>query len=317
MLCPTFLLSFGLSLGLAASLQAAHFDVQQEPDGVTVKLNGKLFTRYLIKSGAKPILWPIIGPHGDEVTRQYPMRKAGEDEKADHPHQRSCWFTHGDVNGVNFWDEGGKHGDIVQREFGQVAGGDQAVIVTRNDWVGPDGKKQCEDLRTVTFGVDGDSVWFDFDITLTATDGPVKFGDTKEGTFGIRVAGTMNVDSKLGGRIINSDGVTDGNAWAKAAAWCDYQGPVKGKTVGIAVMNHPSSFRYPTYWHVRTYGLFAANPFGVSDFTKAAKGAGAYTLEAGKSLTLNYRVLIHQGDEQVGRVAEVFEAYAKTKKSGT
>jgi hypothetical protein len=310
-----FAATFGLSLALAAALSAAQFEVEKEEDGVTVKRDGQLFTRYLIKSGAKPILWPLIGPYGDEVTRQYPMRKAGEGEKADHVHQRSCWFTHGAVNQVNFWAETGSHGEIVHREFVAVSGGEQAIIATRNDWVGPDGKRQCADLRTLTFGAEGSNVWFDFDITVTASDGPLTFGDDKEGTFGVRVAGTMDVDSKLGGRIVNSEGATDANAWGKAAAWCDYHGPVKGQTVGIAIMNHPSSFRYPTYWHVRTYGLFAANPFGLSYFTKAAKDAGSCTVEAGKSLTLNYRVLIHKGDEQEGRVAEVFQAYAKTDRS--
>ncbi len=102
----TFGLAMGLMGCLAVAAEAAKFEVQQEPDGVTVKLDGKLLTRYVIKSGAKPILWPIIGPYGDAVTRQYPMGEALPDEKSDHPHQRSFWFTHGDVNGVSFWMEG-------------------------------------------------------------------------------------------------------------------------------------------------------------------------------------------------------------------
>ena len=117
-------------------------------------------------------------------------------------------------------------------------------------------------------------------------------------------------------RSSTAKGQTNAEAWGKAAAWCDYHGPVKDNVVGIAVMNHPSSFRYPTYWHVRTYGLFAANPFGLSYFTKAAKNAGDFTVEAGQSITLNYRVLIHKGDEQEGRVAEVFRAYAATPEAG-
>jgi hypothetical protein len=314
MLRPTLFLPCGLLFVSAVSVQAAQFEVKQESDGVTVLWSGKLLTRYVVKSEAKPILWPIIGPYGDEITRQYPMRPAAEGEKADHPHQRSCWFTHGDVNGVSFWAETAGHGEIVHREFLKVAGGEQAVIATRNDWLLPDGKKLCEDQRTVTFGVDGENVWFDFDVTVTATDGKVTFGDTKEGTFGFRVAGTMNVDSKPGGRIVNSEGATDAAAWAKTASWCDYHGPVKGHVVGIAVMNHPRSFRYPTYWHVRTYGLFAANPFGVADFTKAPKGTGAHTLDPGQSFTLNYRVLIHKGDEKEGRVAEAWDRYAKAAK---
>jgi hypothetical protein len=303
----------GLFLG-AAALQAAQFEVEKEQDGVTVKLNGKLVTRYVIKSGTKPILWPIMGPYGDEMTRRYPMREDGVGERKDHVHQRSCWFTHGQVNGVNFWAETGKHGEMVHREFLKVAGGEQAVIETRNDWLDPDQKRVCEDRRRVTLGVTGDNVWFDFDITLTATDGPLTFGDDKEGTFGLRVAGTMDVDAKLGGKIVNSEGQTNQDAWGKPASWVDYHGPVNDKIVGLAVLNHPRSLRYPTHWHVRTYGLFAANPFGLSHFTKGAKGAGDLTVEAGKSFTLNYRVLIHKGDEKEGRVAEAFQAYAQTEK---
>lgn len=311
---PPVLLICAVLLSLPTAVRAGTFELQQEEDGVTVKHDGQLFTRYVIKSHTKPILWPLIGPYGDEITRQYPMREALPTERADHPHQRSCWFTHGDVNGVSFWHEGDKHGDIVHREFVRVAGGPQGVIAARHDWIGPDGKRQCADLQTITFGTEGDNLYFDFDITLTATDGPVVFGDTKEGTFGVRVAGTMKVDAKLGGQIVNSEGATNADAWAKAAAWCDYHGPVKDKVVGIAVMNHPSSFRFPTYWHVRTYGLYAANPFGVSQFTKAPKGAGAHTLEAGQSLSMYYRVLIHPGDEKQGGVAAAYERYAKTVK---
>jgi hypothetical protein len=305
----------GMIIAFATSAQAAKFDVVQEEDGITVKLDGKLLTRYVIRSNTKPILWPIIGPYGDEITRQYPMREAGPGERADHPHHRSFWFTHGDVNGVSTWDERPpKSGQIVHKEFLKVAGGDCAVIAARNDWVGPDGKKLCEEVRAVTIGAEGEHVWIDFDTTVTATEGEVTFGDTKEGSFGVRVAGTVSVDSKKGGKIVNSEGQTDGQAWGKQAAWCDYYGPINDKIVGIAIMNHPKSFRYPTYWHVRTYGLFTANPFGVSDFTKAPEGAGAHTLKPGESFTLNYRVLIHKGDEKEGQVAEAFQKYSQTAK---
>ncbi|MBW3599994.1 MAG: PmoA family protein, partial [Planctomycetes bacterium] len=190
--------------------------------------------------------------------------------------------------------------------------GGQATIVTRNDWVGPEGEKLLEDERTLVFGAEGDKRWIDFDITLKATEGEVTFGDTKEGTFGIRIPATMKVDAGMGGEIVNSEGQTDRAAWGKRAAWVDYHGPVDGKTLGIAIMNHPSSFRFPTYWHVRTYGLFAANPFGVSDFTGDKQQDGSKTLKKGDQITLRYRVLLHPGDEKVGRVAQEYEEYSKT-----
>ena len=285
-----------LVAALGVSTSAAELQVKQDRDGVTVTVDGQLFTRYLIKSGAKPILWPVVGPTGKEMTRGYPMREAGPDEKKDHIHQRSLWFTHGDVNGISFWHEDGGNGEIVHREFLEVRGGKQAVIATRNDWIGPDGKRQCEDERRFVLGADDDQRWIDVVVTVKANDGPVKFGDTKEGSFGLRVAGSMRVELNRGGHIVNSEGQTDAEAWGRRAAWVDYSGPVGDETLGVAVLNHPSSFRFPSYWHVRTYGLFAANPFGLHDFLRSRQADGSHTLEPGESFTLKYRVIFHQGD---------------------
>lgn len=298
----------------STSADAAEFSVKKHDRGVTVEIDGKLFTEYLTSTGPKPILWPIIGPTGVAMTRAFPMEKI-EGEKQDHPHQRSMWFTHGDVNGIDFWSELKGHGSIVHREYLAAKGGDgSAVIATRNDWIGPDGKKQCEDERTLTFGTGEKVRTIEFDITLKASDGPVTFGDTKEGTMGIRIPTVMDVNSKKGGRIVTSEGLTDTAAWGKPASWVDYHGPVEGKVVGIAILNHPSSFRYPTRWHVRDYGLFAANPFGLKDFEKDDKLRGAYTIPAGESITLRYGFVFHEGDEKAAGIAQLFERYAAEKK---
>jgi len=119
------------------------------------------------------------------------------------------------------------------------------------------------------------------------------------------------VDAKQGGKIVNSRKQVNGAAWGKPAPWVDYHGPVDGQTVGIAIFNHPSSFRYPTYWHVRTYGLFAANPFGLTDFSGGKLTGGAHTISSGKSMSLRYRVFLHRGDEEEGNVAKAFSAYSK------
>ena len=201
-------------------------------------------------------------------------------ETKDHVHQRSCWFTHGEVNGIDFWTEmpTGRNGTIVHRKFVKIASGRQAEIVTENDWLGPSGKKVCEDRRHLAFGALGDARWINFDITLRASQGPVTFGDTKEGSFGLRVAQWLAVDSKQGGQIVNSHGETDAAAWGKRAQWVDYHGTLDGQGVGIAMFNHPDSFRYPTGWHVRTYGLFAANPFARKGFNGKRGAGGSRTL---------------------------------------
>jgi len=222
------------------------------------------------------------------------------------------WFTHGEVNGIDFWGETpeGKTGKIVHRKFIKVASGEEAEIVTENDWLSPAGKKVCEDQRRLMFGTQGDARWIDFAITIRASEGPVTFGDTKEGAFGLRVAESLRVDSKQGGQIVNSAGLKNTAAWGKRADWVDYHGPVDGEAVGIAIFDHPSSFRHPTGWHVRTYGLFAANPFAQKGFGGKSEADGSYTLPQGKELLLRYRVFLHRGDEKQGKVAEAYAGYA-------
>lgn len=311
----SFCLRVSLAVVLfAASASAARFEVEKDDTSVSVLVDGKLFTTYHVKSGNKPILYPIIGPTGKPMTRSYPMKDAAENERADHLHHRSLWFTHGDVNGTSFWHEESRSGTIEHREFLRVEGGEQATIITRNDWVDKDGKKVCSDVRSLVFGADENVRWIDFDVTVMAGDEPVVFGDTKEGSFGIRVAGTMKVDAEKGGHIVNNQGVTDKDAWGKQASWVDYHGPIDDETLGIAILNHPTSFRFPSYWHVRTYGLFAANVFGVHNFENNNEKDGSHTLEPGQSFSLRYRVLLHKGDEVEGRVAESFVEYAKIAK---
>ena len=149
----------------------------------------------------------------------------------------------------------------------------------------------------------------DIDLTLTAAEEDVLFGDTKEGgLISLRVASSMDVPR--GGRLENSNGgVGEDNVWGKRAAWCDYSGPVNGKTVGVAIFDHPESFRHPTYWHARDYGLMTTNPFAVSTF-EGEGPSGEYLLPAGESLRFRYRIYIHKGDATEGKVAEQNSSYA-------
>jgi hypothetical protein len=276
---------------------------------VKVLAGGKALTTYRANEAPKPFYFPLIGPTGVSYTRGYPMEIVTGDDR-DHPHQRSMWFTHGKVNQVDFWSEQKGHGSIRETTRKTFAGGPAVgVIRTTDDWLGPDGKKVCEDERVVRFYNVTATRIIDFDITLKATAGPISFGDTKEGMFGLRVASSMDVNKKKGGKITNAEGLTDDAAWGKASPWVDYTGPVDGKTVGIAILNHPDSFRYPTTWHVRTYGLFAANPFGWHDFGQ--NRSGEYTVPAGESIRFRYRVILHAGDTASANLSTAFQAYAK------
>ena len=298
--------------------------------GIAVLIDGKLFADYVVGNGPKPFIWPIVGPTGKEMTRAYSMKWV-DGEKTDHPHQRSFWFTHGDVNGVDFWSEtpgdgspkkGSEghgnvtgHGSILHKEYLKVeAAGSAATIATRNDWVGPKGNKILEDETTMVFRDLGEARAIDFKITLKATAGDVKFGETKEGSFGVRVPTEMDVDHKpTGGKIVSSEGATDKDAWGKRAAWVDYSGMVGGEHLGVAVLNHPSSFRFPTRWHVRTYGLFAANPFGSTSFEKDTKDESGATIKNGESITLSYRVIFHKGDAKAAEIEAAFRQFSAEK----
>jgi hypothetical protein len=326
---------FVIALVVAAPAWA-EVGVKKTEKGVEVTLDGQPFTTYIFDSGYKPILWPVIGPTGKEMTRAWPLREGDSTEKTDHVHQKSFWFDHGNVNGIDFWAEtaavpgsekvkredaaaaaGGKkvtnrllqgkqrHTELVKAEGGKIG-----TIVTKNDWLGPDGAKVVSDVRTLRFGGDADKRWIDFDVVVTAEADEVKFNDTKEGSFGLRIAESMRVDRKLGGKIITSEGLEDDKAWGKPAKWVDYHGTVQGESLGIAILNHPSSFRYPTHWHVRTYGLFAANPWGLGDFT-GGKEHSDHTMKKGESFTLRYRVILHKGNEKDGKIDEAFAAYTK------
>lgn len=274
-----------------------------------VTLDSRPLTTYRVEPGPKPCFFPLYGPTGDRFTRAFPMEKVpGEDN--DHPHQRSCWFTFGAVNGIDFWSEGQGRGSIRETDRKIVADGPVlGRLRTSDDWLGPDGHRICSDHRIVTFYQTKSHRIIDFEFTIVATDGPVTFGDTKEGMFGVRVASSMDAAPKGPGRITNADGVTGPKTWGQASPWVDYVGPVKDQTVGIAIFNHPSSYRYPTIWHVRDYGLFAANPLGWKEFGKGKEHRDT-RLAAGESLRFAYRVVLHRGDTASIAAPALFEAYS-------
>ena len=302
----------------AASKQGVQ--ITQLADRLRVEINGQLFTEYFFKDVPRPYCYPLIGPGDVAMTRNWPMKDL-PDEDHDHPHHRSLWFAHGTVNGHDFWSEAKNFGKTVHEEFVEVKSGkDFGLIRERNKWVTAEGELVCTDERTLRIYNPGSAPerMIDFEITLKPAKGDLTLGDTKEGTMAVRLAETMRLKlkSKAGqGHIVNSAGVRDGDTWGKRAEWCDYYGPVDGKTVGIAIFDHPQNPRHPTWWHVRDYGLFAANPFGQHDFEKLTdKAAGDLVVPAGKSVTFRYRFYLHEGDEQQAKVADKYKAYVATQK---
>jgi hypothetical protein len=321
-----------LRLTPTASAAETGFAIEKTANGgLTVKVNGTIFAEYVTDQANKPYLAPVFGPTGKQMTRNYPM-KIVEGEQKDHPHHRGICFGNEGLAGITTWGEAGSLleqekkkpgstkgrleliGAIKHREYKELkADAKEAVVVAVSDIVDYSGKKLLEEEHRMTFRADADTRTIDFDIDYIASEGPVKFEDKKDAGFSIRVPTSMAVDTKQGGRIINSEGITDAAAWAKRAKWCDYSGPVEGETLGVAMLNHPGSFRYPTPWHVRTYGLFTANAFASRAFDKTAEDC-TFELKKGERVKLRHRLIFHKGDEKTAKIAEAFEAYAKEAK---
>lgn len=285
----------------------------KQPDRVLVEIDGKPYTTfYLAPGGNKPYVYPLSTASGIVVTRHYPMEEFPGETK-DHPHHRGMFFAHGEVNGLNFWatepgSKSPKQGrmslvKVLESDGGAKSGTISAVF----DGLDPDGKAIMRETRTLRFYSDPQLRTIDYDIQMDALE-KLTFGDTKEGTFGIRLATSISEDK--GGRMVNAEGAEgEKNVWGKRSPWVDYYGPVNGQTVGIAIFDHPSNPRYPTYWHSRAYGLFAANPFGVRDFTGDKSQDGSMTVQSGKGLRFRYRVVIHPGDVHSAHVAQLYQQY--------
>ena len=316
-----------LLLATGISVEAAKgFAIKKTESGLTVTHNGQLFTKYVTDQANKPFLWPVMGPGGVAMTRAYPMKKV-EGERHDHPHHRSFWFGHQGTDGFDTWhepmtiyerkgsDEAKQKrlaglGSTVHREFKTVkADRNSATVVSINDYIGADGRKLISDIRTFVFRLTKDTHVIDVDIELVASHGPATLSDKKDSGFSVRVPTSMDVDSKKGGTVLNSNGLRDKAAWGKRAKWVDYSGPVNGKTMGVTILNHPKSLRHPTPWHVRTYGLFTANPFGTRSLDKSAAD-GSIKLRKGESVKLRHRVIFHEGGSSREAIEKAFAAYA-------
>jgi hypothetical protein len=315
-------------------------------DAVAFKVGTAVVAKYAVaESVAKPYLYPVLAPNGVPVTRAWPVEKGAPGQATtDHVHQKSVWFCHGDVipdgvelkvksadkgvKGVDFWSEAedkdgtARHGTIKCVKVGKPVqhANNHASVETVNEWLTPDGVKILDEVRTVHLTDTEEGRLFAFDIVLKASVCPVAFGDTKEGSFGIRVHDALRPSEKTGGTVTTADGKAAAPPardlppmpfWGYPTAWIDYSGTVGGKAVGVAVFDHPKN--PPASWHVRAYGLNAANPFGRarSGFPSQKDKTDLFKIAKGGELKLKYAVYAHTGDAKAGKVAEAFEAFAK------
>ena len=287
-------------------------DIQLHPEDckAVITADGQLFTQYRYGHYVcRPYFYPVLTPGAQRLTRAYPTEDV-EGENQDHYHHRSIYVAHGLVNGQNLWDEGTGHGAMLQRGQPVVGNlGGKATIDGIVDWFGPEGERLLEERRSIVLSAQGDLRIIDHRSELRARYGDVTFGDTKEGgLFSIRVPTSM--DAKDQGRIENAagdvydSGQGEETTWGVEAAWVDYSGPLAdGSQWGHTVVDHRDNPRHPTYWHVRGYGLFTANAFGVHDFKGDANIDASLTIPGGEQAVFRYRLIIHPGRGVDGHAA--------------
>jgi hypothetical protein len=310
-----------------------------EPARVAIKVDGNQINffhgsmhsaRYIFGPDlAKPFFWPVVSPDGTPLTRGWPMQAAASGEATDHVHQKSLWFCHGDVipegmelktrvkgvTGVDFWSETPGHGKIVCTKVGEPqVKGSHGQVRTVNEWRTADDEKILDEVRDLHFYDLGSAQLIVFAIDLHASVCPITFGDTKEGSLGVRVRQELTA-SKGKGQLTNADGkVGELFCWGQKSAWCDDSGLVGNTTVGIAILAHPDN-PCATCWHSRGYGLMAANPFGrdKAGFPAVRGNKELVKLAQGEHLRLRYGVLLHQGNAGDGKVAEIYKTFTASK----
>ncbi len=290
-------------------------------DRVRVLAGGELFAEYVFQGYSRPIVYPINGPHGLGMTRNWPMRDGVPGESHDHPHQRALFVAFGSVNGVNFFAESPDAGRIVHRTTrGIESGVGRGWLETVNDWVASDGTTVCSDTRRLTFHLVPGGRAIDWELTLQASHGDVTFADDKHGLLAIRMHPNLRLDNDpaagvttANGQVVNSEGVRGAEVFGKRARWIDYWGNIDGRTVGIAMFDHPANPRHPTWWMARGYGYCAADPFGGSAIGGEAPGTGDMTIRAGESATFRYRLVFHEGDPEKAEIDARYRDYAEAK----
>ena len=291
---------------------------------VDVTVDGKLFTSFCWPENVyKPILYPVVTSSGAVITRGFPL-KPKEGERDDHIHQVGIWLNYGNVNGLDFWGNGAKgfkepDGGVIKHiNVDQLKpGSGEGVLKTSESWINPKGKELLSEKTEYHFMANENQRIVDRITILTAGDTLVLFKDTKEGMFGIRLArelelpsedkvtlldafgkpSTEKVISKTGvsGNYHSSEGIIGEAVWGTRAKWMALDGTIGSEKISVVICDHPENQSYPTYWHARGYGLFAANPFGWRDFTKGKETLG-FSIPAGKSVTFRYRVIINSGN---------------------
>lgn len=307
---------------------------------VDITVDGKPFTSYIYPDVLKkPVLYPLRTSQGTLITRGWPMDPR-PGERVDHPHHVGMWLNYGDVNGLDFWNNstdipaGKRHayGSIKHRKVNKMTSGkDKAELEVTADWQKPDGTTLLREDTKFIFSGTGNMRTIERITKLTALKEDVSFKDNKEGVIGIRLArelehpsnkpevftdasGKATPVAKLNnegvtGKYRSSEGKEGDEVWGTRGKWVNLTGKIGQEQVSLVLLDNPKNVGFPTYWHARGYGLFAANPLGQKEFSKGKETLN-FKLPAGQSVTFRYKVLIHSGpaltDEQVNAAYQQF-----------
>jgi Methane oxygenase PmoA len=306
---------------------------------IDITIDGTPFTAYVWPSTLKkPVLFPLITSDGIDVVRGFPLAPR-PGERVDHPHHAGIWFNYGNVNGFDFWNNSDaikpadreKMGTIHQQKIVSTKSGrDTGELVVNSIWTTGTGKDILQQKTRYVFSRRGSERIIDQIMTLHALD-RVVFNDDKEGLLGIRVARWLESADEKGGTFTDANGrpteVTASNApgatgvyltsegkqgdqaWGTRGRWCALTGNTEGHTITIAIFDHPGNPNYPTYWHARGYGLFAANPLGQHIFDPKAPPLN-YTVEKNQSVTFTYRIIVLPRAPLPGEMNQDADAFA-------
>jgi hypothetical protein len=310
---------------VSACVTGADIKFVQDTNKIDILIGGNLLTTYRYGSElTKPILYPVKSPSGIVLTRSFPFEII-PGESNDHPHHTGIFFAYDKVNNDGFWNNTTsppqiKHIKTTKMENGQLS--------TISHWVGKSGKVLLEEKRDMVFSWHGlparettakmavpppNEYAIDFNITLTAQDEKIVFGDTKEGMFAIRVADWLSEEKGTGKYLDSRGNIGEPNVWGKKADWARLEATKDGKTIGIAIFNHPTSACYPTYWHTRGYGLFSADPLGQLDFLKGRNIENPqplnFTLQPGQNAIFRFRMIIYEGQKSAEQLERQFTAF--------
>jgi hypothetical protein len=332
-----------LGARLAGGDAPPQVDVHPVPEArrVDVTMGGKPFTSYIWPDRlAKPVLYPLRTARGTLVTRGFPLDPR-PGERVDHPHHVGLWFNYGDINGVDFWnnsdalpkEQQAKMGRIRHRAIASTkSGAGEGELVVDADWILPDGSVLMTEHTRFVFRTDGQARSVERVTELEAKDTPVHFPDTKEGVIGLRVARALEApadkpevftdasgkpttvaaldNTGVNGVYTSSEGVVGDKVWGTRGRWCALAGKVDGEDVVLLLLDHPKNPGYPTYWHARGYGLFAANPLGQSVFSNGKQTLN-FMLAPGAGMTFRHRLLLLPGPFSKERAEREASAFVK------